>query len=981
VLERQTARKQSRDTTPAATRGQAPPGQTDRLRRALGNARVQAKLAVSAPGDAAEQEADRVADRVLGGTGPPGPVRQSGDHAGVAAPADVAGVAARPGRPLDAETRAYMELRFGQDFSGVRVHTDTRAARSAHGVRALAYTVGNHIVFGAGRFAPATAEGRRLLAHELTHVVQQSGGAGPVVQRQKAPGSVAPSDLVIEGSPGGYALEQELLRRGILTPGDYDSWGFLAEGYYFGQSTGSGTSFRHFRVLDAIEIRDAKGDITGYRIISYLRRSAPEKPQDTPGEPPAKRPAQKEKPTSPAKREPAKARTAPATAAEDLRAKFDALPEQLRVLLMPGGKPFDPADLPQLLRIAAKLKQLSPEDLQLYKLLATRLTTNLDAFERSVEAFIRFKASIKERAGGKEQTLEQKLAKTWSTFDEKKFAGLDTARKEDLARKIAAEQRRIQLEHMASHPGETLVGMAEGMVRLDKTAQSIADDVREAADGDNDAYTRLAGATGAVNKYVAAVASIVFVALLFVPGVNLLELAAAGLAVAAASITLSTVEAELRLKAAGRATTTEQFQTQTGKAAAAQAQAVAGAAFLALTVVAKIVGRIPLPGRLQNVGTALKVAKTALLEKSGVAPAWRGIKGELLAQLRAARQGLSEALADQVKGVSATAGAVAGMSGDEFLLHLAEADPKLADIAIPVEQAKVTQQLAARPEGRHLPERLRQDALQALQDAPVEAAKKVDRFVKSVDDAIAKVEQAENPQQLTAAVDDANKALGAEEQARQAVADEQSFTKRRMRSARGAEIREQAKAKLSELDKQKARTGAEIERLEEELSAASQKVNRLSKKALDLPRGGEERAAVVRELKEAKEALADLREADELGGYKAERKRQTEAENAILASLELKRPSLRQSLKDAVLKAAKRNANGDVLDANTGEVVREPVYGHKYGREHRRLALEASEKGMTQEQFNDWVNDHPEWFQIETKANNESHRFEKPGVD
>lgn len=68
-----------------------------------------------------------------------------------------------------------MELRFGRDFSHVRVHTDSRAAESARQVDALAYTVGPHVVFGAGRFAPETQPGRRLLAHELTHVIQDHG--------------------------------------------------------------------------------------------------------------------------------------------------------------------------------------------------------------------------------------------------------------------------------------------------------------------------------------------------------------------------------------------------------------------------------------------------------------------------------------------------------------------------------------------------------------------------------------------------------------------------------------------------------------------------------------------------------------------------------------------------------------------------------------------------------------------------------------
>jgi Domain of unknown function (DUF4157) len=78
-----------------------------------------------------------------------------------------------PAQSLDTGTRTYMESRFGHDFSSVRVHTNTKAAKSAQAVNALAYTVGRDVVFGAGQFAPTTKEGKHLLAHELTHVVQQ----------------------------------------------------------------------------------------------------------------------------------------------------------------------------------------------------------------------------------------------------------------------------------------------------------------------------------------------------------------------------------------------------------------------------------------------------------------------------------------------------------------------------------------------------------------------------------------------------------------------------------------------------------------------------------------------------------------------------------------------------------------------------------------------------------------------------------------
>lgn len=91
-----------------------------------------------------------------------------------AVPAIVHEVLHSSGEPLAPTTRAFMESRFGHDFSQVRVHTDARAAESAQAVHALAYTVGNHIVFDHGLYAPTTPDGVRLLAHELVHTQQQS---------------------------------------------------------------------------------------------------------------------------------------------------------------------------------------------------------------------------------------------------------------------------------------------------------------------------------------------------------------------------------------------------------------------------------------------------------------------------------------------------------------------------------------------------------------------------------------------------------------------------------------------------------------------------------------------------------------------------------------------------------------------------------------------------------------------------------------
>ena len=144
--------------------------------------------------DPLEHEADRVADDVMSMDGPgiaPRSTRspQIADKGASKAeesgpkPAKIAIASAdttrsslqaalrSPGESMDASTRAYFEPRFGHDFSRVRVHVGAAAERSALDVNAQAYTVGDDIVFGAGRFAPGTLEGRRLLAHELTHVV------------------------------------------------------------------------------------------------------------------------------------------------------------------------------------------------------------------------------------------------------------------------------------------------------------------------------------------------------------------------------------------------------------------------------------------------------------------------------------------------------------------------------------------------------------------------------------------------------------------------------------------------------------------------------------------------------------------------------------------------------------------------------------------------------------------------------------------
>ncbi len=114
------------------------------------------------------------------------------------APPIVHDVLRTPGQPLDEQTRAFVEPRFGQDFGDVRVHTDAQAAESARSVGALAYTVGNHVAFGAGQYQPSSSTGQRLLAHELAHVVL----ASPVARSEPAASTLL---ITAETSPGEHA--------------------------------------------------------------------------------------------------------------------------------------------------------------------------------------------------------------------------------------------------------------------------------------------------------------------------------------------------------------------------------------------------------------------------------------------------------------------------------------------------------------------------------------------------------------------------------------------------------------------------------------------------------------------------------------------------------------------------------------------------------------------------------------------------------
>ena len=201
-----------RETAPERKEGRAEndrPGLAS-LHRSVGNRAVQdlhergdlqAKLAVSQPTDRSEREAERVAEEVVNGPDPVAeresveavetvdrqPSRGADATVDDETEAEIRSVTGG-GRPLSASERSFFEPRFGRDFSDVRVHTGPQADQAARSINAEAFTLESDVVFRQGNYDPDSRYGKKLLAHELTHVVQQTGGRGgrATLQRQES---------------------------------------------------------------------------------------------------------------------------------------------------------------------------------------------------------------------------------------------------------------------------------------------------------------------------------------------------------------------------------------------------------------------------------------------------------------------------------------------------------------------------------------------------------------------------------------------------------------------------------------------------------------------------------------------------------------------------------------------------------------------------------------------------------------------------
>jgi hypothetical protein len=412
---------------------------------------MQAKLTIGDSDDPLEREADRVADRVMSmspnsvvNSAPPSIQRFTGQttgQAGMLAPASVDSVLSNPGIPLEPGLQQDMGQRFGHDFSQVRVHTDAAAARSARDVNANAYTVGNNVVFGSGQFAPGYHGGLHLLAHELTHVVQQSGSDGtyvdqggenrifsPIMQRKKGADNKAAQRA---GFYFSVKVSNELNSEELLVEfvRQYYQLGNLAEATKMQKEN-------NWKWINKPKFATKADAEKGYILLYVTDNSI--KQQDE---------ASKKKSSvqfgqlgdedqsainSEADREfweksQYKVRTQLGDSSDDKkmseywilirnelvrqRKAIDALPPNIKKFLFKDGAPraIEPKDYATALRIAEKLSKLTDAEIEDYKSKVNTQTSDWSMFEGSIDSFVEERSRRKEEA----KDLDKKKTKIY----------------------------------------------------------------------------------------------------------------------------------------------------------------------------------------------------------------------------------------------------------------------------------------------------------------------------------------------------------------------------------------------------------------------------------------------------------------------------------------------------------------------------------------------------------------------------------------
>jgi hypothetical protein len=480
-------------------------------------------MAVHAAGGGANEVLPPILLDAAGGTAEarppeeePGATPVQTKRAGSATPAPRHGVEERlestlgGGQAISASARRFFEPRFGHDFSRVHVHADAEADALSRDLGARAFTVGHDIYFRSGAYDAETSTGRSLIAHELTHVLQQTASsagspstAEPLVQRQDSGQGQVPMYEYSVRVPESFTTLDEMFR--------------LFERTVFGRETNFTWNCRSF-----CDMSKNKGKVVPFFVPQSVvtARTDPdaEKQRKAHADEYGRLPAATKKPvadeadrryydlsgdkpgTKIRKGETGKSRMWEQKLDEVMKERelLDKLSPAVKELLMGRGGTFQPKDYRKLLEIARKLATFSPEDLAVYKLLVIRATDNLDLFEKSVDMFLARKAELTKAvdaqasAGARAPSLKDAIDEKWKGLDEGSIGKMSESERYALARQKTSELTEAQLKYMKDHPGETLKEFAKSatLANTPETFSAIGKDLSEAARGDANSWAR-----------------------------------------------------------------------------------------------------------------------------------------------------------------------------------------------------------------------------------------------------------------------------------------------------------------------------------------------------------------------------------------------------------------------------------------------------------------------------------------------------------
>jgi hypothetical protein len=416
----------------------------------------------------------------------------------------------------------------------------------------------------------------------------------------------------------------------------------------------------------------------------------------------------------------------------------------------------------------AELSSFSDQDLTTFRLLGTHIARDPEKLLRSARLYRQLKAQYQSAL---DQALQEAAAdrgdlvidddtsraeanpatfKRWSRDD-----------KERIARDQMTKLRNQQLGELAKHPGRTLKEMAHAIVRPDLALTEASNALHDAgntrggwegAAKSADAASKMSGVLTVVLGLLALVA--------VASGVGVPALGEATLAMMFTSLSLSMVEKDLYIKAAGAADSPEKHQAMIEAGAAAEVRAIIGLAGLGAAVAGSLLGRIPLPGRLQSIDNALRLARASVARNVG--EAWRGVASDAALKLRAAARGLRGQLGHATNTLKAASGKLATQTADAFFAQL-ERDPELRTaLGVPQESAAALAKLAKDPAAQADIARLFHELKAAALEGPALAEQQLDAILACVERHAQAIEAASTAEQLETAAAQAQAELGDE---------------------------------------------------------------------------------------------------------------------------------------------------------------------------------------------------------------------------